>query len=64
MCERNIDCISLHQSGFTNTIVILGTSLSDNQIKKIKKYVNKVYLALGNDKTGITALKKNTLVLK
>ena len=40
------------------------TNLSDNQIKKIKKYVNKVYLALGNDKTGITALKKNTPVLK
>lgn len=63
MCEGNIDCISLHQAGYDNAIAILGTSLSDTQVNKIKKYVKKVYLALDNDNAGITALKKHAPVL-
>ena len=58
MCEGNIDCISLHQAGFDNTIAILGLALSEIQINKIKKYKKKVYLALDNDARGIDGMMK------
>ena len=58
MCEGNLDCISLHQAGYDNTIAILGLALSDNQINKIKKYKRKVYLALDNDARGIDGMMK------
>lgn len=58
MCEGNLDCISLHQAGYDNTIAILGLALSENQINKIKKYKRKVYLALDNDARGIDGMMK------
>ena len=58
MCEGNLDCISLHQAGYDNTIAILGLALSETQINKIKKYKRKVYLALDNDSSGIEGMMK------
>lgn len=58
MCEGNLDCISLHQAGYDNTIAILGLALSEIQINKIKKYKRKVYLALDNDSSGIEGMMK------
>ena len=58
MCEGNLDCISLHQAGYDNTIAILGLALSEIQINTIKKYKRKIYLALDNDSSGIEGMMK------
>ena len=43
--EGYMDVIALHQAGFTNTVASLGTSLTIEQAKLIKRYTDEVYLA-------------------
>ncbi|MDD4502156.1 MAG: DNA primase, partial [Clostridia bacterium] len=53
--EGYIDCISLHQAGFTNTIASLGTALTDNQAKMIKRVFGQAVIAYDNDAAGQNA---------
>ncbi|MDD2565650.1 MAG: DNA primase [Candidatus Gracilibacteria bacterium] len=53
--EGQMDTISLHQYGFTNTIAISGTALTEEQIKLLKRLTKKIYLSLDNDNAGINA---------
>lgn len=53
--EGYMDCISLHQAGFTNTIASLGTALTDNQAKMIKRIFGQVIIAYDNDAAGQNA---------
>lgn len=47
--EGQMDTISLHQAGFTNTIAISGTALTEEQIKMLKRLTKKIYLCLDAD---------------
>ena len=42
MVEGELNCISMHQKGYSNTVGISGKILSDNQIDLIKKYADSV----------------------
>ncbi|NLF36487.1 MAG: DNA primase [Clostridiaceae bacterium] len=53
--EGYMDCISLHQAGFTNTIASLGTALTDNQAKLIKRIFGQAVIAYDNDSAGQNA---------
>ncbi len=53
--EGYMDCISLHQAGFTNVIASLGTSLTDNQAKMIKRVFGQAIIAYDNDAAGQNA---------
>ena len=53
--EGYMDCISLHQAGFTNTIASLGTALTDNQAKMIKRVFGQAVIAYDNDAAGQNA---------
>lgn len=53
--EWQMDTISLHQAGFTNTIAISGTALTEEQIKLLKRLTKKIYLSLDNDNAWINA---------
>jgi len=44
ICEGELNCISMHQDGFTNTVGISGQFLSDRQIDLVKKHAQKVTL--------------------
>ncbi|MCK9272110.1 DNA primase [Candidatus Gracilibacteria bacterium] len=54
--EGQMDVISLHQAGFTNTVAISGTALTEDQIKLLKRITKKIYLCLDNDDAGIKAI--------
>lgn len=53
--EGQMDTISLHQAGFTNTIAISGTALTEEQIKMLKRLTKKIYLCLDADNAWVTA---------
>lgn len=53
--EGYMDVISLHQYGIINTVASLGTALTDNQAKLLKKYSNEVIIAYDADSAGQAA---------
>lgn len=52
LVEGNLDVISLHQYGITNTVAPLGTSLTTDQINLIKRFTNRVLLCFDMDEAG------------
>lgn len=63
ICEGYIDVIALHKAGFKNAVAILGTALTTEHIKLIKKLEAKVILCLDSDKAGINAAFKSSYLL-
>lgn len=58
LVEGYLDVISLHQSGITNAVGSMGTSITENQIKAICGVTNNVLLFLDSDKAGTSAMLK------
>ena len=50
--EGYMDCISLHQYGITNVVASLGTALTTEQAKLIKRYADKVIISYDADVAG------------
>ena len=50
--EGYLDVIQAHQAGFTQTVASLGTALTKEQAKMIKKYTAEVILAYDADTAG------------
>ncbi len=55
MVEGYTDVISLHQGGIENVVASSGTSLTDGQIKAIKRYSDTITLLYDGDAAGIKA---------
>lgn len=64
MVEGYMDCISLHQFGITNTVASLGTALTVNQAKLLKKYADKVIISYDADSAGQSATIRGLEILK
>lgn len=62
--EGYMDCIALHQYGITNAVASLGTALTINQAKLIKRYVDKVVIAYDADLAGQAATLRGLDILK
>lgn len=58
ICEGNFDVISLHQAGISNSVATCGTALTDEQLKLIARYCDKVYMLYDSDAAGQNATKK------
>lgn len=54
--EGNIDIISSHQAGVKNIVAPLGTALTEDQLKLLKRYCSKIYLSFDTDNAGQRAL--------
>ncbi len=52
LCEGYMDVISLHQAGFEGAIASMGTALTGEQARIIKKYSSNVYLCYDSDGPG------------
>lgn len=50
--EGYLDVIVLHQAGFTNTVSPMGTALTDDQMRLLKRYTRRIVLALDADAAG------------
>ncbi|MEG1416212.1 MAG: toprim domain-containing protein, partial [Clostridium sp.] len=64
LVEGYMDLIALAQEGITNVVATLGTALTPNQAKLIKKYVNNVYVCYDSDVAGKAATIKGMEILE
>ncbi|NLW00538.1 MAG: DNA primase [Clostridiales bacterium] len=50
--EGYMDVITLYQYGFKNTVASLGTALTHQQARLLRRYTGEVYIAYDGDKSG------------
>jgi DNA primase len=55
LAEGYMDVIALHQAGFENAVASLGTALTSQQAKLIKRYTDTVFIAYDGDAAGVKA---------
>lgn len=58
LAEGNVDVVSMHQTGITNTVASCGTSLTVEQVRMIKKFTNNVTVMYDGDAAGIHAAQR------
>ncbi len=56
LVEGYMDVIGCHQAGFTNVVAGMGTSLTEDQFKTLKRLANRMVLALDPDAAGNRAV--------
>jgi DNA primase len=62
--EGYLDVLQAHQAGFTQAIASLGTALTGEQVKIIKKYASEAVLAYDGDIAGQNATQKGVELLQ
>jgi DNA primase len=50
--EGYLDVIVLHQAGFANTVSPMGTALTEDQLRMLKRYSRRIVMALDADAAG------------
>jgi len=53
--EGYFDAIALHQAGITNVVATLGTALTPDHVRTIRRYVKRVVLLFDPDEAGVRA---------
>lgn len=64
MVEGYMDVISLVQAGFENVVASMGTSLTKDQARILKRYTEKVYISYDGDFAGQKAAIRGLEILK
>ena len=64
LVEGYMDAISLHQRGITNVVASLGTALTEEQGRLLRKYFEQVILSYDSDGAGQTAILRGLEVLE
>ncbi|HCL51157.1 MAG TPA: DNA primase [Clostridiaceae bacterium] len=64
MVEGYMDLISLHQFGITNSVASLGTALTNDQAKLIKRYCKDVFICYDADAAGKAATLRGIEILE
>lgn len=63
LVEGYMDTIACHKIGIKNVVGTLGTAITEEHAKEIKRYTSNVVLALDSDEAGIKAAKAAILTL-
>ena len=63
MVEGYMDVISLHTAGISNAVASLGTALTQQQARLIKRYVERVYISYDGDAAGQNATMRGLDIL-
>jgi DNA primase len=58
LCEGYTDTIALHQAGIRNAVGLMGTALTDEQVRELARMAQTVLLALDADSAGQEAMLK------
>lgn len=58
LCEGYMDVIALHAAGFENAVATLGTAITSEQARIMKKYTDKVAISYDSDQAGQKAADK------
>ena len=65
LVEGNVDVVMMHQMGITNVVASCGTSLTEEQVRLIKKFTENVTIMYDGDKAGLhAAIRAISLILK
>lgn len=64
MTEGYMDVIGLYKAGVTNAVASLGTALTQQQARLLKRYVTTVYIAYDGDAAGQNATLRGMDILK
>lgn len=64
LAEGYMDVIALHRAGFTNAIASLGTSLTEEQARIIKRYADEAAICYDSDEAGQRATQRAIPILK
>lgn len=62
--EGYFDVITLHQHGIKNVVALMGTAITEEQVRLIKRYTNKVLIILDADGAGQVATKRAIKLLE
>ena len=58
LAEGNVDVVSMHQLGLRNVVASCGTSLTEEQIRIIKKFTGNITVMYDGDRAGIHAAQR------
>ncbi|MCL4507287.1 MAG: DNA primase [Chloroflexi bacterium] len=64
LVEGYMDVIGTHQAGFTNVVAGMGTSLTESQLKMLKRLTPRIVLALDPDAAGDRAVLRDVDVAR
>ena len=65
LVEGNVDVVMMHQMGITNVVASCGTSLTEEQVRLIKRFTENITIMYDGDKAGIhAAVRAISLILK
>ena len=64
LVEGYMDVIGTHQAGFCNVVAGMGTSLTEDQFKMLKRLANRIVLALDPDAAGNRAVLRGVEVAR
>ncbi len=65
LVEGNVDVVMMHQMGITNVVASCGTSLTEEQIRLIKRFTENITIMYDGDAAGLhAALRAIGLILK
>jgi len=62
--EGCFDALRMMSAGFDNTVAVMGSSLSIDQVRRLKSLCQPVVLAFDGDKAGVVCAKKAIDLLK
>lgn len=62
LVEGQMDLIMSHQAGVQNVVAVSGTSLTEEHIKILKRFADKVLLSFDQDEAGEKAMKRSALL--
>jgi len=52
LCEGYMDVVALHQAGLRNAVALMGTALTERQVRALARLARRVVLALDGDSAG------------
>lgn len=63
LCEGQIDTVAMHCAGFLNTVATQGTAFGEEHARMLKRYCDRVLLAMDSDNAGQEAILKAIKIL-
>ncbi len=64
LVEGYMDCIKLQQTGIMNVVASLGTALTEDQARLLRRYAEKVTILYDGDEAGQNATLRSAIVLR
>ncbi|UCG39547.1 MAG: DNA primase, partial [bacterium] len=63
LVEGYLDVIALHQGGLSNVVGVLGTALTEEQARRIRRLTERCVLLFDSDEAGVEAALRSALIL-